>query len=249
MEISLRDPLEPDFYSLVRMTKRPEIAGLTALLGHEFRDISLLEAALTHSSLTKGRHRNKADTDYERLEFLGDRVLGLVISEELYKRFDTASAGQLSRRYNAQVRRESLADIAEEMELGKYIKLSDDLAATGGLKNPAILEDVMEAVIAALYLDGGFDVARKFIKSRWWKRFDREDAAKKDAKSALQEWTAKVGKSMPVYHVIEETGPDHDPRFVIEARIDEAASRGEGTSKRAAEQDAARKLLKGLMDG
>ncbi|MCR9212437.1 MAG: ribonuclease III [Proteobacteria bacterium] len=229
------------------MSPPDDIKTLTALLKHEFKDISLLEAALTHSSLTKGHRHAKADLDYERLEFLGDRVLGLVISEELYKRFDTAEAGQLSRRYNAQVRRESLAEIAEEMDLAQYIKMSDDLAAAGGKQNPAILEDIIEAVIAALYLDGGYQVARNFIKSRWWSRFDRVDAAKKDAKSALQEWAAKKGKGHPVYHVVEETGPDHDPRFVIEVTVDGLQGcKGEGSSKRMAEQAAAEKLLKGL---
>ncbi len=229
------------------MSDKHDIKTLATLLKHDFKDITLLKAALTHSSLTKGRRRAKADHDYERLEFLGDRVLGLVISEELYRRFDTAEAGQLSRRYNAQVRKESLSEIAEEMDLARYIKMSDDLAAAGGTKNPAILEDVIEAIIAALYLDGGYKAARNFIKSRWWSRFDRVDAAKKDAKSALQEWTAKQGKDLPVYHVVEETGPDHDPRFVIEVSVSGVQScKGEGSSKRVAEQAAAEKLLEGL---
>ncbi|PHQ71476.1 MAG: ribonuclease III [Sneathiella sp.] len=217
------------------------------ILDHEFKDISLLEAALTHSSLTKGRRQNKAQTDYERLEFLGDRVLGLAISDELFRRFDTADAGQLSRRYNAQVRRETLAEIAEEMGLDAFIRMADDLVANGGLENPAILEDVTEAVIAALYLDGGFSVARSFIKSRWWQRFEREDASQKDAKSALQEWLAKNGKILPVYTVVEETGPDHSPHFTVEVGAEgRAPSVGHGSSKRTAEQEAARKMLKDL---
>lgn len=224
-----------------------DIQALMALLKHDFNDVSLLEAALTHSSLSKGNRRGKARHDYERLEFLGDRVLGLIISEELYRRFDKAEAGQLSRRYNAQVRRESLAAIATDMNLDQYIKMSDDLAAAGGQQNPAILEDVVEALIAALYLDGGYRAARTFIKSRWWTRFDREDAAKKDAKSALQEWAAKKGKPLPVYHVVEETGPDHDRRFVIEVSVEGAPGQtGQGSSKRMAEQAAAEKLLEGL---
>jgi len=224
-----------------------KLKELMSLLGHEFGDVSLLRAALTHSSLTKGRRQNRAHQDYERLEFLGDRVLGLVISEELFRRFETADAGNLSRRYNAQVRRETLAEICSEIGVDKFICMADDLAASGGRENPAILEDVMEATIAAIYLDGGFDAAREFIKSRWWHRLDREGAAQKDPKSSLQEWAAKIGKSPPKYTVIEETGPDHAPKFKVEVRLEGLDPfEGTGPSKRTAEQQAAEKMLKDL---
>jgi ribonuclease-3 len=226
-------------------TKTPE--HLAALLGHEFKDLAFLKAAVTHSSLIKGKGHKAKGEDYDRLEFLGDRVLGLVISEELFRRFESAEAGQLSRRYNAQVRRETLAEIALEMGLQDYILMADDLAASGGRENPAILEDVMEAVIAALYLDGGYQAARKFIKSKWWSRFDLKDASKKDAKSALQEILAKTGRGLPCYSVVEETGPDHDRRFKVMVEVsDFSPATGSGTSKRAAEQRAAAKMLKEL---
>ncbi|TNE37455.1 MAG: ribonuclease III [Alphaproteobacteria bacterium] len=215
------------------------------ILGHRFTDETHLKAALTHSSLTKGRGRRRAADDYDRLEFLGDRVLGLTISEELFRRFPDAEAGQLSRRYNAQVRRETLAEIAEDIGLAAHIRMADDLAASGGRENPAILEDVMEAVIAALYLDGGFKAAKKFIKSQWWPRFDRKDASRKDAKSALQEWLAKAGKAPPIYEITAESGPDHDRRFVVSVSVDGfTPADGKGSSKREAEQKAAAKMLK-----
>jgi len=229
------------------MMEAGKIKDIMSILGHEFKDASLLEAALTHSSLTKGKQKHRAPTDYERLEFLGDRVLGLVISEELFKRFDAEEAGQLSRRYNAQVRREALAEIALEIGLDGYIRMADDLAAHGGLKNPAILEDVTEAIIAALYLDGGFAVAKHFIKANWWKRFDHEGASQKDAKSALQEWLAKKGNLRPIYTVVEETGPDHDPHFSVEVTAEgRSVYVGRGSSKQAAEKEAAEKMLKDL---
>ena len=226
------------------------LEDLPDLIGHEFKDLSLLTAAVTHSSLIKGKGRKVAQEDYDRLEFLGDRVLGLIISEELFRRFEEAEAGQLSRRYNAQVRRETLAEIGAEMGLQEYIRMAADLAAAGGRDNPAILSDVMEAVIAAIYLDGGIKAAKKFIKSKWWPRFDHKDASRKDAKSALQEWLAKIGRPLPVYSVIEETGPDHDRYFKVKVEVfDCAPATGSGSSKRAAEQKAAAKLLKELQVG
>ncbi|MEX0583490.1 MAG: ribonuclease III [Sneathiella sp.] len=223
---------------------------LPALVGHEFKDISLLEAAVTHSSLIKGKGRKAAQEDYDRLEFLGDRVLGLIISEELFRRFENAEAGQLSRRYNAQVRRETLAEIGVEMGLQDYIRMAADLVAAGGRDNPAILSDVMESVIAAIYLDGGIKAARKFIKSKWWPRFDHKDASQKDAKSALQEWLAKMGRPLPLYSVIEETGPDHDRHFKVMVDVpDYTPAIGSGSSKRAAEQKAAARMLKELQGG
>ncbi|WP_339632698.1 ribonuclease III [uncultured Sneathiella sp.] len=226
------------------------LEDLPDLIGHEFKDLSLLTAAVTHSSLIKGKGRKAAQDDYDRLEFLGDRVLGLIISEELFRRFEEAEAGQLSRRYNAQVRRETLAEIGAEMGLQAYIRMAADLAATGGRDNPAILSDVMEAVIAAVYLDGGIRAAKKFIKSRWWPRFDHKDASRKDAKSALQEWLAKMGRPLPAYSIIEETGPDHDRHFKVMVEVpDYAPATGSGPSKRAAEQKAAAAMLKELQGG
>ncbi|WP_334129040.1 ribonuclease III [Sneathiella sp.] len=223
------------------------LSDLAALLRHDFADMELLKAATTHSSLVKGKGGRPTRADYDRLEFLGDRVLGLVIAEELFRRFPAADSGQLSRRYNAQVRRETLAEIALEMRLQDYILMAGDLAAAGGRENPAILEDVMEALIAALYLDGGMAAARRFIELKWWPRFDRKDASRKDAKSALQEWLAKHGRGLPVYTVVEETGPDHDRRFTLMVKVEGyPPATGVGSSKRSAEQKAAAKMLKEL---
>ncbi|MEH6526370.1 MAG: ribonuclease III [Sneathiella sp.] len=248
MELSFCDPLESDLDLPELMRGRDKkLNEVMGLLGHEFGDLSLLQAALTHSSLTKGRRHNAAQQDYERLEFLGDRVLGLIVSEELFRRFGEADAGILSRRYNTQVRRETLAEICSEIGLDKYVFMADDLAASGGHKNPAILEDVMEATIAAIYLDGGYDAAREFIKSKWWKRLDREGASKKDPKSFLQELAAKIGKPPPKYTVVEETGPDHAPMFKVDVRLEGLDPyEGQGPSKRIAEQQAAERMLKDL---
>lgn len=232
------------------MDHTKKLKPLMSVLGHVFKNEELLLEAVTHSSLVKGVGKSsRLGRDYERLEFLGDRVLGLAISEELFTRYGKAEAGQLSRRYNAQVRKETLADIAQELGLAAYIRMSEDLKASGGDKNPAILEDCLEAVIAALYLDGGMSVAHQFIKKNWWKRFEKVDAAKKDPKSSLQEWAAKRGKKTPVYPVISQIGPDHNRTFTVEVVVEDCKKyTAEGSSKRAAEQLAAERLLKDLLN-
>ena len=227
------------------MSETQNLSELMKILGHQFKDLSLLEEAITHTSMTKGRRKQLATADYERLEFLGDRVLGLVIADELFARYPTAEAGQLSRRFNSQVRRETLAEIAEDMGLHKFIRVSSELSRLGGEKNPSLMEDCMEAVIAALYLDGGMTAAMRCIKDHWWSRFEQENAARKDPKSALQEWAAKQGKANPEYRLIEEAGPDHNRTFTIEVHLDGyQPAMAKGQSKRAAEKQAAAKMLK-----
>lgn len=221
-------------------------------LGHMFKDKDLLIEALTHSSLVKGSHKaNRAfSKDYDRLEFLGDRVLGMVISEELYRRYKTAEAGQLSRRYNAQVQKKTLADVGMNMGLPTFIQIAPDLRASGGAENPAILEDCVEAMIAALYLDGGMGAAKHFIEKHWWPRFDAENAAHRDPKSALQEWAAKKGRKPPVYTVLKQTGPDHNREFTIQVSVDKCTPTvAMAASKRAAEKMAAEKMLKEQENG
>ncbi len=233
------------------MTERINLNPLMRALGHAFKDEGLLEQALTHGSLTKNQSRRKGiDADYERLEFLGDRVLGITIADELYRRYPNAEAGQLSRRYNAQVQKSALAEIAELMDLPNYVRISDELRATGGAKNPSLLEDCVEALIAALYLDGGMPAAKAFIVKFWWPRFDAENAAKKDPKSALQEWAAKNGRPLPVYSVIREEGPDHNPEFTIEVTVEGCEPQTAiASSKRAAEKQAAKLMLKEVSHG
>ncbi|WP_025898755.1 ribonuclease III [Sneathiella glossodoripedis] len=219
-------------------------------LGHRFKNESLLHQALTHGSLIKGKGKKKRLADYERLEFLGDRVLGILIAEELYKRYKDAEAGQLSRRFNAQVQKSTLADIAKQIDLHKYVLISEELRASGGANNPSLLEDCIEALIAALYLDGGLKAAKTFVVKYWWPRFDAEHAARKDPKSALQEWAAKGGRGVPSYVVVEEKGPDHDPEFTVEVSVEGCKSQtATGPSKRQAEKLAAKLMLKEVSNG
>lgn len=227
------------------MSENTDLNPLMISLGHQFKDISLLEVALTHTSLTKGRRRKLAKEDYERLEFLGDRVLGIIIADELYKRYQDAEAGQLSRRFNSQVRKETLAEIGRDINLPQYVRMAPELRSAGGADNPSLLEDCVEAVIAALYLDGGMPAAKRFIKGHWWRRFEKEGAAKKDPKSALQEWSAKRGRGTPDYVLLSEEGPDHDRVFTIEVRVDGCApAQARAKSKRQAEKKAAAVMLK-----
>jgi ribonuclease-3 len=211
-------------------------------LGYRFQRVELLTEALTHPSFRSGRAG--AGGDYERLEFVGDRVLGLITAEILFEAFSDAAAGELARRLNARVRQEALVEVAKSIELGSYLHLSRSERRTGGETKPAILADACEAVIAALYLDGGLDVARAFIERLWPDVDSENDAARKDAKTALQEWAHKQNKPAPDYVVVKEEGPPHKPVFTVEVRIEglEPAT-GRGKSKRAAQQAAAQLLL------
>ena len=227
------------------MSENKDLTPLMKVLGYQFKDMSLLDVALTHTSLTKGHRKKVAKDDYERLEFLGDRVLGIVIAEELYRRYEAAEAGQLSRRFNSQVRKETLAEIGRDINLPKYVRMAPELRSSGGAENPSLLEDCVEAVIAALYLDGGMPAAKRFIKDHWWQRFEKAGAAMKDAKSALQEWAAKRGKGTPDYVLLDEEGPDHERTFTIEVRVEGCSpAQARAKSKRQAEKKAAALMLK-----
>jgi ribonuclease III len=232
------------------MTEFKDLKPLMKILGHKFKDGDLLVEALTHTSLSKGRGKQMSSVDYERLEFLGDRILGLIIAEELHQRYKQAEAGQLSRRFNAQVRKETLAEIACEIELAPYIRMSRELRLSGGENSQSLLEDCVEAIIAALYLDGGMTAAKRFIKDHWWPRFDQKTAAHKDPKSALQEWAAKHGKELPVYKIAVQEGPDHNRMFTIEVTLDGCDTQSaRARSKREAEKLAAEKMLKEHANG
>lgn len=212
---------------------------LPAILHHAFSDPRLLEEALTHGSALGRR-----GFDYQRLEFLGDRVLSLVIAELLYKTFPGENEGKLARRYVALVRREALAEVATKIGLGDHFILSPSEAAAGGRENPSLLADVCEAVIAALYLDGGLEPAAAFINRHWQPLMAREDKPPMDAKTSLQEWLQGRGLSLPVYRIVARTGPDHAPEFTIEVAADNASPvTGCGLSRRAAEQQAAAAML------
>lgn len=220
-------------------------AALTAFadrLGHRFRDPELLVRALTHASIS-----GPTRPDNQRLEFLGDRVLGLVIAEALLEADGEAAEGQLAPRFNALVRKETCAEIAREIGLGEVLKLGRSEMKSGGRRKQALLGDAMEAVIAAVYADAGFAAAREVILRHWSDRIDTVEEDARDPKTSLQEWAQAQGHPPPVYSEIAREGPDHAPVFTIEARL-ETGDTAEATaaSKRAAEQSAARALLERL---
>jgi ribonuclease-3 len=215
---------------------------LEKALGHRFKNQQLIEIALTHASMRGGKTER---SDNERLEFIGDRVLGLVIAEELSERFPSASEGELARRYNRLVRGEACARVARLVGIGQHLVLSDSEAGSGGRAKGTILADAMEAILGAIFLDAGFETARSAVRRLWASQDDHHPAsAGPDAKSALQEWAQGKGLALPEYVEVNRKGPDHAPKFTSEVRISGCApARGEGASKRAAEQAAAHALL------
>lgn len=209
-------------------------------LGHEFARPELLIRALTHGSIASATR-----PDNQRLEFLGDRVLGLVMAEALFNADKNASEGQLAPRYNALVRGEACADVARQIGLGDVLKLGRSEMLSGGRRKEALLADAMEAVLAAIYLDAGFEAARKAVLRLWAARLQRVDQDARDAKTALQEWAQANGMPPPVYEQAGRTGPDHAPVFDITVRLADgrqAVASGAGT-KRSVEQAAAQALL------
>ena len=212
-------------------------------LGHSFARPEILEEALTHPSATGSAGPDTPD--FERLEFLGDRVLGLVISAMLLDAFPREKPGALARRHTALVRAEALAAVAQQVGLGAFIRLAPSEEATGGREKTSNLADCCEAVIAALYRDGGLAAAERFIH-RYWRPLQALDATPpKDAKTELQEWAQANGHPLPVYDMVDRSGPDHEPVFTVEAAVGGLpAAAGSGASKRAAEQQAAEALLR-----
>ncbi|MCF2871834.1 ribonuclease III [Octadecabacter sp. G9-8] len=208
-------------------------------LGHTFDKPEHLIRSVTHSSMSTP-HRD----DNQRLEFLGDRVLGLVMSEALLNADPNAAEGLLAPRFNALVRKETCADVARQIDLGAVLKLGRSEMLTGGRRKEALLADAMEAVIAAVYLDAGFDAARKLIVTLWGARITDVEADARDAKTALQEWAQGQGEPPPKYTEIARSGPDHAPIFTIQAQLQSGASeQAQAPSKRQAEQAAAKALL------
>ncbi|MEQ1752631.1 MAG: ribonuclease III [Micropepsaceae bacterium] len=207
--------------------------------GHKFRDPLLLERALTHSSA--------GGDDNERLEFLGDRVLGFLIAEVLMQKFPTESEGSLALKLNALVRMEACARVAESAGIDQALVLAPSEERSGGRKKGAILGDACEALIAALYLDGGIPAARKFVTKYWMPLLAEVQGDLRDPKNVLQEWAQGRRLGTPSYRVVKREGPDHAPRFTVEALVKghESAS-GDGQSLRSAEQAAAKLLLQRL---
>jgi len=218
------------------------LADLQDRIGYRFKDEELMRRALTHSSAISPRNRIR--NSYQRLEFLGDRVLGLVVADLLFTRSPDANEGELSRTLNSVVRKESCAAVARDLDLGEYIHLGDSEARTGGAGKDAILADVCEAVIGAIYCDGGLDKAFAFIERGFSEPLGRKGATQSDPKTALQEWAQARGLEPPEYREVERSGPDHAPVFTIGVNIvgfGEATARG--SSKKVAERLAAEAFI------
>jgi ribonuclease III len=216
-------------------------AALEAALGYKFKSKPLLERALTHASVRGG---DAKIADNERLEFIGDRVLGLAIVEVLHETHPAASEGDMARRYNALVRGETCAKVARDLGLGASLMLSASEADHGGRDKDNILADAMEAVLGAVFLDGGFTKARDVVRRLWLVEQGARPDVSADPKTALQEWAQGGGLPLPQYVSLERSGPDHAPQFTTEVRISgQPPARGVGPSKRAAEQGAASAML------
>jgi len=215
---------------------------LAERLGHAFREPALLEQALTHPSA--GGSRAAATADYERLEFLGDRVLGLIVADMLLDTFPNEPEGALARRHAFLVSREALAEVARNLNLGAFLKVAKSEADSGGRDNPTLLSDVCEAIIGAMYRDADLETARAFVAKHWTPLLHQNRAPPQDAKTALQEWAQARGLPLPSYAETARSGPPHDPRFTVAVTVQgHDACEGEGRSKRNAEQHAARRML------
>ena len=229
-----------------RKQEDARFAELEERLGYAFKDRELLREALTHGSVIDAQ---KTRRSYDRLEFLGDRVLGLIVAERLLRDHKSEEEGELAPRLNALVNKHACARAARAAGLGAAVTLSPSEEANGGRGKEAILGDICESVIAALYMDGGMDAARAFVTRFWGGAFDDVKSAPRDAKTALQEWAAARKRGLS-YVVIEQSGPEHSPRFVVEARIDGFdPARGEAGSKREAQRAAAAAFLKAYANG
>lgn len=212
---------------------------VTETLGHVPKDPAMFERAMTHSS--------RGDNHYERLEFLGDRVLGLTIATWLYELFPGEPEGKLSRRLNALVSGETCAAIARELGGGAHVILGKQARDDGAADSDNVLGDIVEALIGALYLEAGLEAATAFVRRAWGERVSTHDKAPQHPKSALQEWAAANDCRPPVYQLTGRSGPHHAPRFVVEVEIrDVGTASAEGLSKQEAETAAARALLEKL---
>lgn len=217
-------------------------ARLETRLGYKFADSSLLDRALTHSSAVSPAKR--VEQSYQRLEFLGDRVLGLVVADMLFRKYPKASEGDLNRSLVTLVRAEACAAIARQLDLGPELNLGESERRSGGGENETILGDVCEAIIGAIYLDGGLGLAYEFLERVIGTQLDLAGSQRPDAKTTLQEWAQAQGLEPPAYRVVEQTGPQHAPEFTISVELGGfrplAAS---GPSKRLAEHKAAEAFL------
>ncbi|MFL6846528.1 MAG: ribonuclease III [Allosphingosinicella sp.] len=214
-------------------------AWIEDTLGVPLRDPALFERALTHASY--------GEAQYERLEFLGDRVLGLVVAGWLYELFPEESEGTLSRRLNALVARETCAEVGRSLDVGRHLRLGKQAREDGAADSDNVVGDVVEALIGALYLDSGLEAAQAFVRRAWGDRVSVGDKAPQHPKSALQEWAAANDRKPPAYRLAERSGPQHAPTFVVEVEIKGVGSASaEGASKQEAETAAAARLMEQL---
>ena len=224
--------------------KAKDRSELEERIGHKFADKTLLERALTHISALSGGSQNRVSS-YQRLEFLGDHVLGLVISEMLFRIFPKANEGEMSRRLADLVRKEACAEVARAMDLGPALKLGNSESHAGGRLRTTILADACEALVGAVFVDGGYKPAAALVERFWKERMLKPARPLRDPKTMLQEWAQARGLPTPAYNELGRTGPHHDPEFrvavVLPAR---EPAEGMGSSKRAAEQAAAAAMLK-----
>jgi ribonuclease III len=219
--------------------RKPDLDELLRKLGYRFEKLELLDEALTHVSAPQSGGQS-----YQRLEFLGDRVLGLAIAETLHRTFPDAPEGELSRRLAELVRRESCAEVAMTWDVGAYLKLGAGEAHSGARRNQTILADVCEAIIGAVFLDGGYEAAKELVERSFQDLLAAPRRPLRDPKSALQEWAQGRGLPPPTYTIVEQKGPDHAPKFRVMVKVKGAEGEfGFGTSRRVAEQAAARSLL------
>ncbi len=216
------------------------MSDLEEQIGYRFKDQALLKTALTHSS-------TGAKANYERLEFLGDRVLGLVVAETLYQKFPNEPEGHLAKRLAALVQGRFLAEISREMQLGQYIEFSDAEKSAGGDENDNILADVFESLIGALYLDSDYKTCRDLITRLWDDRFDTMKTPPQHPKTAVQEWAQSKNLPLPKYKIVDQSGPDHAPIFDVELCVDGYAPvKAQATSRQEAEKLAAAAFLETL---
>lgn len=243
--MAFRDPFlpsVPDDPITVPAKKSATPASLAETLGHRFSRPGLLTEALTHRSAVSAKKPDRFG--YERLEFLGDRVLGLIIANLLLQHFPNESEGQLARRFNALVQGETLATVSQSIGLGDYLILAPSEDQSGGRTNRGLLADVCEAVIAALFLDGGLPAAEAFVSRHWLPLLTAKARPRRDPKTRLQEWAQSRGLPLPAYQTVAREGPAHDPKFVVRVSLEGLGSaEGSGGSKRVAEQLAAGALM------
>jgi len=236
MDLVQRGALEPDRWHQLMTDLAQWIEKAT---GHRPADPALFERALTHSS--------RGDENYERLEFLGDRVLGLVIADWLYELFPAEPEGKLSRRLNVLVSRATCAEVARDLDLAGQMRLGKQARDDGAFESDNVLGDMVESLIGALWLEAGFERSKAFIRSAWGDRVSRRDSAPMHPKSALQEWAAANDRKAPVYEVIGRSGPHHAPTFVVKVSIRGVGeAEAEGLTKQEAETEAAQALLEQL---